>query len=378
MTSICVVIPLYNKESSILQAVESALHQTVPPSEVIVVDDGSSDRSVERLESVVQQSTIRLISQAQMGPGPARNSGWAASSAEWIAFLDADDVWQADHLETLLSALRIFPEAEWAAAAPSANWGADLMTPASFRQALGLSRSLFSSDRARMDSYFCLAIKGSPLPNSSSTMVQRSALESIGGFPDALPSEDLAVWCALALRGEVAYSPRRTVTIRKDGSNTTKRLRQRDDTFGVLDANAILQRPNVAVVRTIGGSCKINPEIRKAAATYVDSLLTRHWISVILYNSQSFAREALPLVQFPRGVQYRLFVVASHLPKWLAAPLAFVLSCSLRLLGFAKPVSPFLDRKWQGPEFNNWLLELRNSFDCAEEFPDCPCSSGPS
>lgn len=87
---ISVVIPLYNKETSIAQSLRSVLQQESSDFEVVIVDDGSTDDSVSVVESI-QDSRIRLIKQENGGPSKARNTGVKNAKGEWILFLDADD-----------------------------------------------------------------------------------------------------------------------------------------------------------------------------------------------------------------------------------------------------------------------------------------------
>ena len=87
---ISVVIPLYNKEASIAQSLRSVLSQSHDDFEVVVVDDGSTDRSVSIVESV-HDSRVRLFRQENGGPSKARNTGVNNAIGEWIMFLDADD-----------------------------------------------------------------------------------------------------------------------------------------------------------------------------------------------------------------------------------------------------------------------------------------------
>ena len=100
---ITVVIPLYNKETSIAQSLKSVLSQEYDDFEVVIVDDGSTDGSVGVVEAI-NDSRIRLIKQENGGPSKARNTGVKNAKGEWILFLDADD-------EMLPEALRMFRDA---------------------------------------------------------------------------------------------------------------------------------------------------------------------------------------------------------------------------------------------------------------------------
>ncbi len=107
--SIAVIIPAYNAAASIAEAIDSILAQTITVSEIIVVDDGSSDKTAEIVASY--GSPVRLITQPNNGPSHARNHGALQSDAVYLAFLDADDSWQPPKLACQLRLLQRHPEA---------------------------------------------------------------------------------------------------------------------------------------------------------------------------------------------------------------------------------------------------------------------------
>ena len=103
MAMVDIIIPLYNKEATVARAVESILDQTFADWRLIIVDDGSTDNSLQ----VVRQFTdprIRIVEQENRGPGAARNRGIQEATAEYLAFLDADDQWYSWYLENALKA----------------------------------------------------------------------------------------------------------------------------------------------------------------------------------------------------------------------------------------------------------------------------------
>jgi len=97
MAGISVIIPLYNKEKSIEQTVKSVLSQTYSEFELIIVNDGSTDKSVSIIRTI-KDSRIRIVEQENKGPGAARNRGVQYAQADWIVFLDADDELLSDAL----------------------------------------------------------------------------------------------------------------------------------------------------------------------------------------------------------------------------------------------------------------------------------------
>jgi glycosyltransferase involved in cell wall biosynthesis len=108
MTQVSVVIPVYNVEKYIAETVQSVLNQSYSDFELLIVDDGSSDRSIE----ICQQFTdprIRIIQQPNQGVSAARNAGIREAKGKYIAFLDGDDLWTVDKLEKHVQHLESSP-----------------------------------------------------------------------------------------------------------------------------------------------------------------------------------------------------------------------------------------------------------------------------
>src|SRR5690606_38944730 len=97
---ISVVIPLYNKEVYIKQTIENVLKQSYQEFEILVVDDGSKDNGPAIVKSFTD-SRIKLIQKINGGVSSARNVGIQNAKYEYIAFLDADDIWLPNHLEEI-------------------------------------------------------------------------------------------------------------------------------------------------------------------------------------------------------------------------------------------------------------------------------------
>src|ERR1700761_7573957 len=107
--SVCAIIPAYNAEAFIHKAIDSVLNQTTPVEEIIVVDDGSKDGTRGVVESYAPR--VRLLQQKNQGPSVARNRAVRESTADYIAFLDADDLWDPEKIERQLDALNTTKDA---------------------------------------------------------------------------------------------------------------------------------------------------------------------------------------------------------------------------------------------------------------------------
>lgn len=103
--TVSVIIPVYNREETILRAVDSVFSQTWKDLELIIVDDGSTDQTATILSERYPQE-IQLLSQENQGVSAARNFGVRESSGKWIAFLDSDDYWHPQKLERQMEYLK--------------------------------------------------------------------------------------------------------------------------------------------------------------------------------------------------------------------------------------------------------------------------------
>jgi hypothetical protein len=196
---VSVVIPLYNKADYIRRTLESVLAQSHAAKEVILVDDGSTDDSVDRIAELIG-GKVRLVVQDNAGPGPARNRGIAAAGGEWIAFIDGDDLWFEDHLACLAQLASRFPEAD---AVASGFMCSDADCD------LSLEAGVESDSDGRQIDYFAIGPKNEVIW-SSCVAIRRSTLSSLDGFGSFFPGEDFDLWARLALDHCIAVTPRTT------------------------------------------------------------------------------------------------------------------------------------------------------------------------
>lgn len=186
---ISVVIPVYNGEKHIVQAVRSVWAQDYEPLEIIVVDDGSGDRTVSVVESLTDRGPLRLVRQTHAGRSAARNRGIRESHGEWIAFLDADDFWLPDKLARQMMALE-------------QDRGEFAFTGTVVLDDLG--NFVRNQPAAVGECLLCELVWGTRF--ATSTVIARtSLLEQSGGFDEALSiGEDWDLWLRLAFYGRVS------------------------------------------------------------------------------------------------------------------------------------------------------------------------------
>ena len=178
---VSVVIPSFNYGRFVCAAVDSALAQTYTPIEVIVVDDGSTDDTADRLAGYGDQ--IRYIRQDNRGLSAARNAGIHQARGDWVALLDADDLWHSQKLEMQLAAMREHEDV------------ALIGSPA----ALELPETLPSTPRITPLTVrdFLLTAPLGP----SGALIRRRCLSVVGYFDERLGSvEDRDMWLRLSAR----------------------------------------------------------------------------------------------------------------------------------------------------------------------------------
>lgn len=197
---ISVVIPLYNKERQIANTLQSVLRQTFQTFEIVIVNDGSTDDSVNVAQDV-EDDRIRIISQSNAGVSAARNRGIAEARYDLIAFLDADDEWKPTYLETQYNLYCKYPDCSVFACNYEFRNADGRVTPTILR------KLPFAGEDGVLDNYFEVASCSHPPISSISVMTRKSALESVGGFPLGIRSgEDLLTWARLAVAGKIAFS----------------------------------------------------------------------------------------------------------------------------------------------------------------------------
>jgi glycosyltransferase involved in cell wall biosynthesis len=198
MKTVSVVIPTYNYARYLGEAIDSALGQTLPPLEVTVVDDGSTDDTPQVLAAYGDR--IRVLRQKNAGVAIARNSGIAAARGEYVAFLDADDVWLPRKLELQMPLF----DGSVGLVHCGVEFGATIQLP---RVDGDVANAL-------------LLLEPDVIHGPGSTVVvPKRVAEEIGGFDASLPaSEDWDFIYRVATRYGAAGVPEPLVRYRKHGS----------------------------------------------------------------------------------------------------------------------------------------------------------------
>lgn len=218
---IAVVIPSYNRGHLIIYALESVLHQTLPPDQVILVDDGSTDDThsviTEWQKSKTPAFELRYIPQLNSGPGAARNRGIReAANCNWIALLDSDDLWPSNHLSTLAAAVEENPDAVAASNELEEKFYSDDGSLLSSRRFL-FARELVAGEVIGPGAF---RLTG---PLTPASMIRRDALLAAGGFDTRLRyAEDKLLFMIISTMGPWCRVPGNHVIYRNFVRNTNK------------------------------------------------------------------------------------------------------------------------------------------------------------
>lgn len=192
-----IIIPLHNKELRIYHTIQSLLNQSFQEFEIVIIDDGSTDRSVEIVEKF-EDSRIRLIRQKNEGVSAARNKGIEYANYDWIALLDADDYWECAFLEEINTAIKNYPDRSIFVGGASVYRNSQFVRP--------LNKLLPKDGQTGLLNYYeAVAFYGSPI-NSSNVVLKKSHLYKYGLFEVGQKNyEDFTLWIRLCVHEPVVY-----------------------------------------------------------------------------------------------------------------------------------------------------------------------------
>ena len=196
-----VIIPLYNKAPYVAKAIDSVLAQTYKDFELIVVDDGSKDNSADIAQQTIDgHGNCRLLKQENSGVSVARNNGVAASSGDYLCFLDADDWWDSEFLEEMDKLIIEFPEA----GIYGTNYTIVNETKRKTRvAAIGVDEGFVKGYINYCQAYaktMCMPL------TSISVAISRQVFDEMLGFPKSIKlGEDFMLWIRIAMKYKVAF-----------------------------------------------------------------------------------------------------------------------------------------------------------------------------
>ena len=206
MPLISVVIPVYNGEKTIRETIESVLNQTFKDFELIAIDDGSTDKTVEIINRI-QNSRIKVFSYPNAGLSASRNRGIAQAIGEYISFIDADDLWTPDKLEAQLKALQENPQADVAY-----SWTDCIDESGKF-----LRRGGYITVTGNVYERLLLVdfVEG-----GSNPLIRKHVFTEVGGFDESFNAvEDWDMWLRLASRYRFVTVPSPQILYRQSANS---------------------------------------------------------------------------------------------------------------------------------------------------------------
>ncbi|WP_411893742.1 glycosyltransferase family 2 protein [Winogradskyella sp. A2] len=224
-----VIIPLYNKQDYIADCLESALKQNFNDYEIVIVNDGSTDKSSKIAEGF-KSDKIRLFHQENQGASKARNNAATFSKGQYLAFLDADDIWKSNHLECLHESIKAFPKSGLYANNYLIKHSQTYIAPAE------LNIQLTSNVPFILKDFFEASLKDTIVWTSASS-IAKSKFESYGMFnPIYLSSQDLDLWIRIALKEPIIFNPKQTMIYNKSIDNSLGKIEDNDARFILLSS----------------------------------------------------------------------------------------------------------------------------------------------
>ncbi|EDX76939.1 glycosyl transferase, group 2 family protein [Coleofasciculus chthonoplastes PCC 7420] len=231
MSLISVVIPVYNGEKTIRQTIESVINQTFSNFELIVIDDGSQDSTLDIVRSI-SDSRLKVFSFPNAGLATSRNRGIQLASGDYISFIDADDLWTGNKLEAQLKALLDNPQA-----AVAFSWTDCIDESGQFSR-----RGNYTTVSGNVYAQLLLT---DFIENGSNLLIRSEAFKKVGYFNESLPAaEDWDMWLRLAVNYEFAVVPSPQVFYRLSTTSMSANVvRQEAACLQVID-QAFAQAPD--------------------------------------------------------------------------------------------------------------------------------------
>ena len=208
MPSISIIIPAYNAERTILETIKSVQNQTYSDFELIVINDGSKDGTLELVNSI-QDERLKVFSYKNGGVCVARNYGFSHATGEFISFIDADDLWTPEKLEAQLDALKQQPEADVAY-----SWTYFFYEQTGEKIA---GHPVFFTGNVYGD-----LLKENFIASGSNILVRREAIKQVGEFDSTFPHcADWDFYLHLAAQCKFVVVPKHQIFYRQSTTSMT-------------------------------------------------------------------------------------------------------------------------------------------------------------
>jgi glycosyltransferase involved in cell wall biosynthesis len=298
MPLISVLISVYNGEQTIRETIQSILNQTFEDFEIIVINDGSTDLTLEVLNSI-PDPRIKVFSYPNAGLNASRNRGISHASGEYVSFIDADDLWTPDKLEGQLKALQ-----ENTDAAIAYSW-TDYIDENSQFLRLGPHYS-FTGD------VFAKLLLADFIGSGSNPLIRKSTFAEVGNFDESIKGgQDWDMWLRLAKRYPFAVVPSVQILYRQYATSWSANAKRQEEGFKRIIEKALSDAPDsVKKLKKdiIGNRYKSLIIDALAKAPGRDrALLAARYLWIVLQNDPRLLRSRiLPTLLFTIGTRLLL------------------------------------------------------------------------
>lgn len=258
MTHFSVIIPLYNKSDTILDTVNSVLNQTYPYFELIIVNDGSTDDSLEKVKSI-SDKRIRIIDKENTGVSDTRNVGINEAKYDWIAMLDGDDLKTPTALQEIVEAIRKYPNYK------IFSTGYSIIKSQSQKTKYTNKFLPIEGETGIIDYIDCISA-GEPPINSSNSVIHSDIFKKYGGFVSGHKNyEDHELWMRFYEENSIVFINKELLHIRRDLEGTA-----RQNKISVKDINKYLNTISLVKEKLNNGKkMKLMKFLNKFCAWYV-------------------------------------------------------------------------------------------------------------
>ncbi len=287
-----VIIPLHNKSNYIKKCVQSVFNQTYRDYEVIIVDDGSTDDSLQIIQRIYRsyEKNLSIIVQNNLGVSSARNNGVKISKNDYLAFLDADDWWDEHFLERMKILIEKCPEASL--------FGCNYYYVKNGKNRLD-NKGLSKNFTMNYIDYISLYSSRFIVPfNCSFVIIRKDIFNSAGGFnPNLHFGEDFDLWLKIALKYKVAYCNEPLAFSNQDADISNKAVGSKK-----------IYSPSENVMFNLGYLEKFESELPKLK-TLLDGLRVRALMNYFLRNLYpDIVNQELNKVDFTKQPFYFRFI----------------------------------------------------------------------
>jgi len=295
MPKFSVIIPLYNKESHILDTLKSVFNQLFTDYEVIVVNDGSTDNSWDTI-AAIKNSKLKTHNRKNYGVSQSRNFAMQQAKGDYFAFLDADDTWETSHLQDLFELTVKYPNCGLYCTNYTYDYGEGFVVKPVFPTLPD------HNDWQGIVSDFFLASLKSRIAWTSAVAIPKKIIASIGLFdPHFSSGQDTDYWTRIALKHAVAFTKKNSVSYNTTAENRITHISPNNRKFMTFDKFLKDEKTNTSL-KKFNDMCRAELAIKhkiigdfKTADFYTTDIDYNNinWKQLLLLKSPSFILKPL-------------------------------------------------------------------------------------